>query len=505
MDLILLVALVGLIIFVYKWITLRHNEFAERGLPFEKPLPIFGNNVSVIMNKASFQKQISEFYARTRQHKLVGYFNFRAPMIQLNDPEIIKKITVKDFEYFPNHQLFVTTNERLINDMLSVMKDQRWKHMRNTLTPVFTAAKMRSMFGLMNESFAEVMEHLDKLAKTDVKPGQGFELELKEVCNRLSNDLIATTAFGLKVSSYKSPNNEFFQIGQSVAFFRGKALYKFMLSSTLPWLFKTLGFQIFDAQKTDFFIRLVVDAMKYREENNIVRPDMIQLLMEAKKESTENWTDEELVAQCFIFFFAAFENNASLICTTAYELLLNPEVQERLYEEAKETQESLKGEQLTYDTVTKMKYMDMVVSESLRKWTLAASTDRVCAKDYTLYNDDGTKLFEFKEGDRINIPIGGLHWDDRYFPEPQKFNPERFSDENKNKLVPYSYLPFGVGPRSCIGNRYALMQAKAMLYNLVLKYRIERSPKTVKDLMSESRGFQLTPQNGYWVHLVPRK
>ncbi|XP_064540304.1 cytochrome P450 9b2-like [Drosophila montana] len=505
MVLIFLVALVGLLLYVYKWATARQNEFADRGLPFEKPWPILGNNADVVLNKASFQKLVSEFYSRTRQHKLVGFFNFRTPMIQVNDPELIKKITVKDFDHFPNHQLFFTTEERLVNDMLSVMKDQRWKHMRNTLTPVFTAAKMRSMFGLMNDSFAECMEHLDKMAETAVKPGEGFELELKEVCNRLSNDLIATTAFGLKVSSYKTPNNEFFQIGQAVAFFRGKALYKFMLSTTLPWLFKLLGFKIFDSEKTDFFIRLVVDAMKYREEHNIVRPDMIQLLMEAKKDATENWTDDELVAQCFIFFFAAFENNASLICTTAYELLQNPEIQQRLYEEVKETHDSLKGEQLSYDAVTKMKYMDMVVSESLRKWTLAAATDRQCSKDYTLYDDDGSKLFEFKVGDRINIPIVGLHLDDNYFPEPHAFKPERFSDENKDQIVPYTYLPFGAGPRNCIGNRYALMQAKAMLYNLMLKYRIERSPKTVKDLLSDSRGFQLTPQSGYWVHLVPRK
>ncbi|XP_060651467.1 uncharacterized protein LOC132788153 [Drosophila nasuta] len=504
MDLFIVLPIVGLLfIWAYKWLTAGHDEFIKRGLPFEKPYPLVGNNLDIFLARCSFQKLMAEFYARTRQHKLVGLFNFRTPVIQLNDPEIIKKITIKDFDHFPNHQVFFNTNERLVNDMLSVMKDQRWKHMRNTLTPVFTAAKMRTMFSLMNESFAECMDHL-KEKGTAAKSGEGFELEMKEVCNRLSNDLIATTAFGLKVSSYKEPNNEFFKIGQSVAFFRGKAIYKFLLSATLPQLFKLLGFSVFDQNKTDYFIRLVVDTMKQREENNIVRPDMIQLLMEAKKESSENWTDDELVAQCFIFFFAAFENNASLICTTSYELLLNPDIQQKLYEEIKEVHESLKGQPLNYDSVMKMKYMDMVVSESLRKWSLAAATDRLCSKDYTLKDDDGNVIFEFKQGDRINIPIGGLHWDDRYFPNPAKFDPERFSDENKDNIVPYTYLPFGAGPRNCIGNRYALMQAKAMIYNLLLKYRIERSPKTVKDLMSDSRGFQLTPQSGYWVHLVAR-
>lgn len=67
MDLILLLALVGLFYFLYKWVTARHDEFVVRGLPFEKPLPIFGNNVDVVMNRASFQKLVAEFYARTRQ------------------------------------------------------------------------------------------------------------------------------------------------------------------------------------------------------------------------------------------------------------------------------------------------------------------------------------------------------------------------------------------------------------------------------------------------------
>ncbi|KAH8415999.1 hypothetical protein KR222_006329, partial [Zaprionus bogoriensis] len=493
-----LLALFGLLFWFYKWATADTDEFEKRRLPHEKPLPIIGNFKDIVLNRASFQKFNIEFYARNRQHKLVGLFVFRRPVIQVNDPELIKKITVKDFEYFPNHQMAFASEERLLGDMLTVMKDQRWKHMRNTLTPLFTAAKMRAMFVLMNDSLADCMQHLQQ------KPSGGFDIELKDVCSRLSNDLIATTAFGLKVNSYKSPENEFFKIGQSVASFRGLALYKFLLSLAIPKLFNLLGMKLFDSATTEFFIRLVVDAMKYREEHNIVRPDMIQLLLEAKKESSQLWTDDEIVAQCFVFFFAAFENNASLICTTSYELIQNPDVQQRLYEEIRETQKSLNGGQLSYDAVTNMKYMDMVVSESLRKWALSPATDRECSKDYTLFDDDGNRLFEFKAGDRINIPIIGLHWDDRYYPNPEEFKPERFSDENKGTLIPYTYLPFGVGPRNCIGNRYALMVAKATLYNLLLLYRIERSTKTSKDLLKESRGFQLTPNGSSWVHLVPR-
>ncbi|KAH8299509.1 hypothetical protein KR044_002001, partial [Drosophila immigrans] len=504
MSTLVFLGLLGLLVLLYKWSTAGSSEFKKRGLPFEKPWPIIGNNLDVLLERGSFNKVLSEFYARTRQHKLVGFFNFLTPMILLNDPEVIKKITIKDFEYFPNHQGIFPPKERLVNDMLSGLKDQRWKHMRNTLSPSFTAAKMRTMFSLMNECFAECMEHLDKQSKTSEKTGEGFEINMKDSCNRLSNDLIATTAFGLQVNSFKSPNNEFFEIGKSLIFLRGKELYKFMFTNVFPKISDLLRFTIFDKKKTNYFIRLVVDAMKYREENKIVRPDMIQMLMETKKESTQNWTDDEIVAQCFTFFFAAFENNAGVICTTAYELLLNPDIQQRLYEEILETQEELKGKPLSYDVIMKMKYMDMVLSESLRKWALAPVTDRVCSKDYTLRNDDGSVMFQFKKGDQIFVPIAGIQLDDRYFPNPHKFDPERFSDENKDKILPYTYIPFGTGPRICIGNRYALMTAKAMLYNLVLKYRIEKSSKTVKDLLKEATGFQLIPKNGYWVRLVPR-
>ncbi|BFG05373.1 cytochrome P450 9b2-like [Drosophila madeirensis] len=498
-----LAVLVGAVL-LYKWSTATHNAFDGRGIYFEKPTPFFGNMVASFLGRKSFPRQLSEFYQRTKKHKIVGIFSMRMAMIQLNDPEIIKKICVKDFDHFPNHQVFAQSNELLVNDMLTVMRDQRWKHMRNTLTPVFTAAKMRSMFALMGDSFGECLDHLSGLSK-DSTAGEGVEVDMKVLCNKLSNDLIATTAFGLKVNSFETPDNEFYQIGQSVTFGSGSQLFKFMLATLLPKVFRFFKLKIFDGQKVEYFVRLVVDAMKYREEHNINRPDMIQLLMESKKESEDNWSDDEIVAQCFIFFFAAFENNANLICTTSLELLENPDIQQRLYEEVKEVQASLRGGPLTYDVVQKMKFMDMVISESLRKWTLAVATDRLCSKDYTLIDDDGTKLFDFKVGDRVNIPIAGIHWDEEYFPEPRKFDPERFSDERKNDIVPYTYLPFGVGPRNCIGNRYALMQVKGMLYNLLIRYKIERSPKTVKDLWTEARGFNLAPKAGYWMRLVPRK
>ncbi|XP_017068706.1 cytochrome P450 9b2-like [Drosophila eugracilis] len=497
-------ALLGLALFIYYWSIGTFKTFENRQLPYEKPWPFFGNVAASALQRISLHKQLTEFYLRTRHHKVVGFFNLRKPIVQINDPELIKKICVKDFDHFPNHQLMITTNERLLNDMINVMKDQRWKRMRNTLTPVFTAAKMRNMFTLMNDSFSECMQHLNKLSRNS-SAGKDFEVDMKLLFNKLSSDIIATTAFGLKVNSFENPENEFYSVGQSLIFSTAFQFFKFTLSALAPKLFTFFNMKVFDGKKVDYFVSLVVDAMKLREEQGITRPDMIQLMMEAKKESQDNWTDDEIVAQCFIFFFAAFDNNSNLICITAYELLNNPEIQERLYQEIKETEEALNGGSLTYDTVQKMTYMDMVICETLRKWTLSPSIDRVCSKAYTLTDGDGNKLFDFKKGDLVTIPIAGLHGDDRYFPEPRKYDPERFNEERKTEIVPFTYIPFGAGPRSCIANRFAQMQVKGMLYHLMLNFKIEASPRTIKDMWEEARSFSLTPRSGFYMQLVPRQ
>lgn len=150
-----------------------------------------------------------------------------------------------------------------------------------------------------------------------------------------------------------------------------------------------------------------------------------------------------------IFFLAGFETTATVMTFLAYEVCVNPDVQQKLYEEIVEIESNLNGKRINYETLQKMKYLDQVVSECLRKWTTPL-TDRMCVKEYDCEYGDGAE-FRFEKGVTFWIPIYGIHHDPNYFPEPEKFDPERFSDENKHNIVPGTYMPFGVGPRNCIG------------------------------------------------------
>lgn len=133
-----------------------------------------------------------------------------------------------------------------------------------------------------------------------------------------------------------------------------------------------------------------------------------------------------------------------------YNLAKNPDIQEELYREIHEVAATLNGKQVTYEALHRMKFLDMVVSEGLRIQPPAPQIDRSCSKDYTMDLGNG-KSVEFKKDDVIFLPYYLLHHDAEYFPNPEHFNPYRFSDENKDSIVTGSYLPFGMGPRACIG------------------------------------------------------
>ncbi len=128
----------------------------------------------------------------------------------------------------------------------------------------------------------------------------------------------------------------------------------------------------------------------------------------------------------------------------------NPEIQEELYREVSEVSTALNGKQVTYVALHKMKFLDMVVSETLRIQPPAPQIDRCCSKDYTMDLGNGKSL-EIKKDEVIFLPFYLLHHDPKYFHNPEEFNPYRFSDENKDSIIPGSYLPFGLGPRACIG------------------------------------------------------
>ncbi|KAJ8953888.1 hypothetical protein NQ318_019128 [Aromia moschata] len=186
-------------------------------------------------------------------------------------------------------------------------------------------------------------------------------------------------------------------------------------------------------------------------------------------------TNEDIAAQAMIFFFGGFDSTSSLMCFTAYELAVNRDIQGRLRREVRDTWEECQGS-LTFDAVSKMTYMDMVVSEVLRKWPNFVFTDRVCSKDYTIQANG-------PEENSVHLKKRSLYF----------ITNLRFNDENKKKRHPYAYLPFGVGPRTCIGARFATIETKAIFFYILLHFEIVPVEETVIPVVASKKHFNLQP------------
>lgn len=354
--------------------------------------------------------------------------------------------------------------------------------------------------------------------------------EMKEMCSRLMNDVIAICAFGFSVNSFENPENEFFLAGRKLMDFNNTlGFLKFFGYRLTPSLMKMFNIQLFDKKTRTFFKDLILGTLDHRWEKEIHHNDVIDVLMRVrhgekvgmdhddkdtagfatvnesevgKGKHRRQWTDDELVAQAFLFFLAGFDTSSTLMSFATYEIMLNPDIQQRLFEEIRDANEG-NGGKVTYENMKTLKYLDMVVSETLRMWTPFPVVDRVCTKN--LDYDDGELKHTFEVGTGLWLNIAGIHNNPKYYPEPRKFNPERFSDENKHLINPDTFLGFGTGPRACIGSRFALMEVKIMLYYLVLNFELVSCEKTEVPLQLKKTLGGLLAKNGIWAGLKKRE
>nr|ACZ97417.2 cytochrome P450 CYP9A36 [Zygaena filipendulae] len=523
----------GLLLSAALWLYLRqvYSRFSKYGVRHLKPIPLLGNNAKILFRMQHMTENVEENYNAFPDDRFVGSYEFVNPMTIIRDVDLIKKITVKDFEYFLNHRVILNEDtDPFFGRSLFSLQDQKWKDMRSTLSPAFTSSKIRLMVPFMEE----VGDQMIKSLKINIKQsGNDFiDVDSKDLLARYANDVIASCAFGLKVDSHLEKDNQFYKMGKLATTFKFMETLKIFGYIIAPLIMKKLKIAVINKESTNFLRDLVMNTMKDREIKNIKRNDMIHLLMEAKKGKLTHegqaagdtdvgfatveesdvgkktvqrvWTDDDLTAQATLFFFAGFETVSTVMTFLLYELAVNPDIQDKLVKEIKETHQKNNGK-IDYSSIQHMKYMDMVVSEGLRLWPPAPATDRKCVKDYNLgkANNYATDYI-IRKGESIAIPIWAIHRSAEYFPDPLKFDPERFSEENKHNIKPFTYMPFGLGPRNCIASRFALCEVKVMLYQLLLHMVVSPAAKTCIPVKLSLESFNLRMKGGDWIRLSIR-
>ncbi|XP_030745865.1 probable cytochrome P450 6a21 isoform X1 [Sitophilus oryzae] len=494
---VLYVAVVVILFLAYvKW---RQSYWKRKNL-FELDHDfLLGNMRKILTGKLAYSEEFNNIYNIIKSKKQIhgGIYAMWDPLYIPIDPALIKTILVKDFSFLKGHGVYHHPKDILSMNLFGVDGDM-WRRLRVKLSPTFTSGKMKMMFETLMEKTTGFETVVGKYADTEESA------PIKEISGRFTTDIIGSCAFGIECNSLENPDNEFRSQGKKAL---QPGMLRLTLMSIIPWwLLGNLGFKGNGMEAEIFYSNIVKETIRYRETSNVHRNDFMQLLLQLKNESNiildddkENYTltVDEIIAQCFVFFVAGFETSSTTMSFALLELSQNQDVQDRLRKENEEVLEQ-HGGNVTYNAVMSMEYLDKVVNETLRKFPPVPVIPRVCSKDYQI---PGTDVV-IEKGVRVQIPVWGLHKDPDYYPNPEVFNPENFSEENKAKRPDFTFLPFGEGPRMCIGMRFGLMQTKVGLISLVRKFNFTLNDKTKMPIEMERASVVLSAKGDIWLDVT---
>ncbi|KAK5638813.1 hypothetical protein RI129_013108 [Pyrocoelia pectoralis] len=481
------------VIFTYfKW-AFKYWEWRE--LPSVKPSIPFGTIGDTVLAKRNFGEILKEQYEESKRKgfKHVGLFMMVKPTYMPIDLEYVKNILSKDFTHFMDRGLYYNEKDDSLSANLFMLEGTKWKNLRAKLTSTFSSGKMKMMFHIMLECGKHLTDALDDTCYA------GEPVDVRDFLERFSTDVIGSCAFGIDCNSFKDRESNFRKFVKRASQYTKWETLKALSAYANQEIARKLGICIIPTDVATFFSTIVRETVEYREKNDERRNDFLQILIDMKNNvdvAHQQLTINELAAQSYIFFLGGFETSSTTMGFCLYELARNQDMQDKVRSEVNLVLEVHNGA-LSYDAIKDMKYMKQVIDETLRKYPPLPFLNRVCLTDYKI---PGSNLM-LEKGTPIIIPVYGLQHDPAYFPEPDKFDPERFSEENKTKIKPFSYMPFGEGPRLCIGLRFGLMQTGIGLASLFRKFRFSLNEKTSHPLTISPYNFHLSSLDDIWLNV----
>ncbi|KAM4610376.1 cytochrome P450 3A30-like [Polymixia lowei] len=471
-----------------------YGFFKKLGIRGPKPWPFIGTFLEYRRGVHVFDQECYQKYG-----KLWGFYDGRQPMMGVMDTAMIKTILVKEcYSVFTNRRDIGLNGP--LKDAVSVVEDEEWKRMRSVLSPSFTSGRLKEMYGIMLQHSGNLVKILHKKAEADEV------IEVKEVFGPYSMDVVTSTAFSVDIDSINNPSDPFVaNIKKMVKFnFLNPMLVLIVLFPFLGPIFDKMEISFFPSEVTDFFYSFLkkIKADRHKDKSNN-RVDFMQLMVDSQisedikedKNLQKGLTDHEILSQAMIFIFAGYETSSSTLCFLAYNLATNPDIQKILQEEIDEAFPE-KGRP-TYEVLMQMEYLDMVMNESQRLFPIANRLERVAK---TSVEVNGVAI---PKGTVVMIPVYTLHRDPALWPEPEAFKPERFSKENRDNMDAYAYVPFGAGPRNCIGMRFALLMMKLAVVEILQNFSFVTCKETDVPMELGNDGFT-TPKNPIKLKLVPR-
>ncbi|XP_014292721.1 cytochrome P450 3A25 isoform X2 [Halyomorpha halys] len=423
-----------------------------------------------------------DLYRKYKSEGLVGFYALFSPMLLVTDPELVKSFIVKDFNKF--HDTVIDIKKEV--DPLFAMNPfiakgmEKWKERRSIHTWNMTTVRFKEILPFMSRA-GEIM--VKYLTEKKMEP-----VMAKDLSFQFTVDVAASCGFGIEPTAFTDPENNFIKYANADKIFRPTPVTMFT-HLFAPKIAHLLKLKVLSKDAEDFFEAFIEKMKEFRSSSNVTKNDFFHYIMKMnqklKEENKPVYTNKEMASHCFAFYVDTTESTANQLSFLLLDLATHQSVQEKLRKEISSISECATGFDL--EKIYSSNYLNMVINESMRIHTQASLTTRMCTQDAVIGNT------QIPKGTRVFIPVGQFHMDPEYFPNPEKFDPERFSDENKGSIPKYSFIPFGEGPRICVGYKLALLQMKMAVIFLLLNFTLHRSSEDEKEDIALENAPIITP------------
>lgn len=393
----------------------------------------------------------------------------------LNHPDALEYVLLTHYQNFVKHSFFWRHVTAIFGEGLLTSEGRAWLARRKLMAPAFHTSRIQA-YGEDMVRFAELM--LETWEEGEVR---NVHTDMMALTMRI----VGKTLFDSDLTGKEADVGHAFDdvVDEIARRFRRP----FFIPDFVPIpgnLRYTRGVRRLNA--------LIYELIEEHRTSGGDRGDLLSMLMSARDEEGNGLTDRELRDESVTLFLAGHETTAIALSWTWHLLSTHPEVEEALLEELSRV---LSGRLPKTEDLPRLRYTEMVVKESMRLYPPAYGFGREAVEDCEIggyFVPAGTTL--------LMLPWV-IHRDPRFYDDPEAFRPERWATERAANLPRFAYVPFGGGPRICIGNQFAMMEAMLILATVAARFRLERlSEREVEPFTS----ITLRPDGGVWARLLRR-
>ncbi|KAK7078618.1 Cytochrome P450 4V2 [Halocaridina rubra] len=388
--------------------------------------------------------------------------------------------------------------------MILLLEGDKWRSRRKLLTPAFH-------FKILDDFLEVFNKHSQKLARRLQAKADGEPFDIVQDITLCALDAICETAMGRSLNAMDDSNSEYVKAVTRIG-------YLVQQRMNIPWYQPNILYRLIGPAKEhdqclkilhDFTNDVIKSRRKaFQEKKKQGRADnetnssgqkkklaFLDILLEYS-ENGANLSDRDLQEEVDTFMFEGHDTTSVAAAWILHLIGSHPDIQEKIFEEQRSVFLD-KGQFVTMEDLRQLKYLENCIKEGLRLFPSVPIIARELKEDVIINN------YTIPAGTNVDIITYRLHRDPEQFPNPEIFDPDRFLPENCKYRHPYAYVPFSAGPRNCIGQKFAMMEAKTLMSTLLRHYRIESVTK--REDLKVTADLILRSEDGIIVRLFPRK